>query len=157
MGGRVGEMAGAALRIRGKNFRIRGKNEAGQPHGATSVLSELDHIQIAMPRGEEARARDFYGRVLGLAEIEKPDNLKPRGGVWFELAGKQLHLGVDPDFRPATKAHPAFGAPDLAGLRNRLAAEGFAIIDDETLPGRERFYTADPFGNRIEFLKKIGP
>lgn len=115
----------------------------------------LDHVQLAAPSGCEAAARAFYGGILGLPEIEKPENLKPRGGVWFQCGNQQLHLGVQPDFLPATKAHPAFALRDLASLRQRLREHNVAVVEDEPLPGAVRFYVADPFGNRLEFLERV--
>jgi catechol 2,3-dioxygenase-like lactoylglutathione lyase family enzyme len=113
----------------------------------------LDHLQLAMPRGREAEARAFYGDILGLKELTKPPNLATRGGVWFALGTQQFHLGVEQDFHPAKKAHPAFLAEDLEDLRERLQSRGFAPYEDEPLVGYDRFYVADPFGNRLEFLR----
>ena len=113
----------------------------------------LDHVQLAMPAGEEDRARTFYEGVLGLIEQPKPDNLRRRGGVWFASGAVQVHLGVEAGFRPARKAHPAFRVEDLAALRARCEAAGFPPVDDEPLPGYDRFYVHDPFGNRIECLE----
>jgi catechol 2,3-dioxygenase-like lactoylglutathione lyase family enzyme len=115
----------------------------------------LDHLQLAMPRGREAEARAFYGDILGLRELTKPANLAVRGGVWFQLGTQQLHLGVEGDFRPAKKAHPAFLVRDLAGLRARLTQSGFAPYEDEPLDGYERCYVADPFGNRLELMEPL--
>jgi len=112
----------------------------------------IHHVQMAIPKGGEDRTRWFFGTLLGLEEIEKPANLRARGGVWFETGNLQLHLGVDPSFTPATKAHVAFEFTDLDGLRGRLTNAGMTIIEDEPLPGYERFYVSDPFGNRIECL-----
>jgi len=120
----------------------------------TAVI-RLDHLQLAMPRGREAEARAFYTGILGLAELTKPPNLAARGGVWFALETQQLHLGVEADFRPAEKAHPAFLVNDLDGLRARLQQQGCAPYEDEPLEGFERFYVADPFGNRLEFLQPV--
>jgi catechol 2,3-dioxygenase-like lactoylglutathione lyase family enzyme len=120
----------------------------------TGVVA-LDHLLLAMPRGEEAKARAFYGDLLGLTELKKPANLEVRGGVWFALGTQQLHLGVEKDFRPALKAHPAFLVRDLAGLRARLAQHGYAPYEDEPLDGYQRFYVADPFGNRLELLEPV--
>ena len=120
-------------------------------------IVDLDHVQIAMPRGAEALARQFYGALLGLAEIAKPENLARRGGVWFALGDRQLHLGVEEPFQPARKAHPAFRVEDLDSLRDRLRAAGHEPIEDEPLPGYRRFYLADPFGNRLEFLESLDP
>jgi catechol 2,3-dioxygenase-like lactoylglutathione lyase family enzyme len=108
----------------------------------------LDHVQVAAPPGCEAEARRFYGDLLGLVEVEKPAPLRGRGGVWFE----QLHVGVEKDFTPARKAHPALRADDLDALAERLGAAGAPVQWDEALPGVRRFYTADPWGNRVEVL-----
>jgi len=113
----------------------------------------IDHVQLAMPAGEERRARDFYGRLLGIPELPKPATLQARGGAWFGENGLQIHLGVDKDFSPARKAHPAFLVEDLATIAARLRAENYPVIDDELLPGYDRLFTADPFGNRIELLQ----
>jgi catechol 2,3-dioxygenase-like lactoylglutathione lyase family enzyme len=121
----------------------------------TGVVA-LDHLQLAMPAGREAEARAFYGGILGLCELAKPANLAPRGGVWFELGTQQLHLGVEGDFHPAKKAHPAFLVRDLARLRARLERGGFAPYEDEPLDGYERCYVADPFGNRLELMEPVG-
>jgi catechol 2,3-dioxygenase-like lactoylglutathione lyase family enzyme len=118
-------------------------------------LLQLDHIQLAMPEGQEAAARRFYEGLLGLKEVEKPDNLKRRGGCWFENGGIKLHLGVEKDFRPARKAHPAFLVADLPGLVARLEQAGIAVREDEPLPGYARVYADDPFGNRIELMEKV--
>jgi catechol 2,3-dioxygenase-like lactoylglutathione lyase family enzyme len=113
----------------------------------------LDHIQLAMPAGAEAAARRFYGEVLGLAEIAKPAELAARGGCWFSGPGVQIHLGVEQEFAPARKAHPAFLVADLPACRQRLAQAGIATTPDEAVPGVRRLYAADPFGNRIEFIQ----
>ena len=120
------------------------------------AIVALDHVQLAMPKGEEDKARAFYAGVLGLAEQVKPENLRKRGGVWFARGDLQVHLGVEADFRAARKAHPAFRVENLAELRARCEAAGFATVDDEPLPGYERFYVHDPFGNRIECLEPKG-
>jgi catechol 2,3-dioxygenase-like lactoylglutathione lyase family enzyme len=113
----------------------------------------LDHVQLAMPSGGEAQARAFYGGLLGLREVPKPTQLAARGGCWFEGPGTQLHLGVEAEFVPARKAHPALRVDDLEACRALLAGAGVPITPDDTLPHLRRFYAADPFGNRIEFLQ----
>ena len=113
----------------------------------------LDHVQVAMPAGGEGAARPFYGTALGLREIPKPAPLAARGGVWYAIGDLQLHLGVAEDFSPAKKAHPAFRVRDAASLAARLREAGFAVRWDASLPGCDRFYTDDPFGNRIEILQ----
>lgn len=117
----------------------------------------LDHVQVAAPRtlGAEEQARAFYGRLLGLSELEKPDILKPKGGVWFSLGTGELHIGIEDAFTPAHKAHPAFRVSDLASLRARLEAAGVPTSEAEPIPGIERFYVNDPFGNRIELLERL--
>lgn len=113
----------------------------------------LDHVQIAIPAGGEDEARHFFGDLLGLLEIPKPREMQGRGGCWFELGDHQLHLGVDPDFRAARKAHVALRIGDLAGLERTLADEGYDVIAEAPLGGRRRLFSSDPFGNRIEFLE----
>ncbi|HET9793894.1 MAG TPA: VOC family protein [Thermoanaerobaculia bacterium] len=119
------------------------------------TIRDLDHVQVAIPEGEEERARDFYGGILGLRELPKPASLARRGGVWFAVGSRQLHLGVDVDFRPATKAHPAFRVRDLARLVERCRRANVPVMDDEPLAGCVRVYLADPFGNRIELLQPL--
>lgn len=121
----------------------------------TSVILGLHHILIAAPPRCEAEARAFYGGVLGLPEIPKPAGLRERGGVWFRCGAQELHVGVEPEFRPARKAHPAFLVRDLDGLRERLTRWGAAVSDDVPLPGFRRFHAVDPFGNRLEFLEPV--
>lgn len=113
----------------------------------------LDHVQLAMPAGQEAAATAFYADVLGLSEVPKPEPLRTRGGCWFAGAGVALHLGVEADFAPARKAHPALRVADLEAARQHLARAGVAITADDTLPHVRRFYIADPWGNRIELLQ----
>lgn len=115
------------------------------------ALINLDHLLIAMPPGEEAAARDFYSGLLGLGEIPKPPSLAKRGGVWFQGPDIAIHLGVEREFRPARKAHPCFIVDDLGALRRALETSGHPVTPDAELPGVERFYTEDPFGNRLEF------
>jgi catechol 2,3-dioxygenase-like lactoylglutathione lyase family enzyme len=125
---------------------------------ATSVtVGAILHVQIAIPEGGEETARAFYGGLLGLNEIEKPSVLRARGGIWFRTGAQELHLGIDAEFRPARKAHPAFAVDHLERLRRRLQQHGIAIHDDATLPDRARFYCDDPFGNRLEFIQRSGP
>lgn len=112
----------------------------------------LDHIQLAMPQGEEGSARHFYGGILELEELEKPDLLKSKGGVWFRLGAHQLHLGVETPFSPAKKAHPAFQVEDLDSLAKRLEV-GFSLQWSDDIPRVRRFHTFDVFGNRLEFLQ----
>ncbi len=115
----------------------------------------LDHVQVAAPSGSEDEARRFYGEVLGMAELRKPDALRARGGVWFACGdGHQLHVGIAERFTPATKAHPALlvRAADLDRLADRLAAAGCAVTWDDAIAGTRRFFTADPWGNRIELV-----
>lgn len=114
----------------------------------------LDHVQVAAPPGCEPAARRFYGALLGLVEVPKPEPLSGRGGVWFSLGAQQLHVGVEPAFSPAEKAHPGLrvSAEELEGLAERLSAGGAEVAWDHDLPGVRRFYTEDPWGNRLELL-----
>jgi hypothetical protein len=115
---------------------------------------ELDHVQIAAPPGSEPAARHYFGDLLGLPELPKPELLRARGGAWFALGDRGLHVGVEPDFEPARKAHVALRVDpaELDDLAERLAAGGFGVTWDTALPTERRFYSADPWGNRIEFL-----
>jgi catechol 2,3-dioxygenase-like lactoylglutathione lyase family enzyme len=106
-----------------------------------------------MPAGEEAKARDFYGRILGFAEVTKPPQLAERGGCWFENGTAKIHLGVESEFRPAKKAHPALLVSGIGELVKRLEDAGVTVETDEPLPGFERLYVSDPFGNRIELME----
>jgi SAM-dependent methyltransferase len=117
----------------------------------------LDHVQVAAPRGCEADARRFYGDLLGLAEIAKPPALQARGGAWFALGVHQLHVGVEEPFTPARKAHPALlvAHDQLDALASRLAAAGAKVTWDDRLPGARRFYTEDPWGNRLELVAPV--
>jgi catechol 2,3-dioxygenase-like lactoylglutathione lyase family enzyme len=116
----------------------------------------IDHVQLAMPRGLEDQARSFYRDVLGLTEVTKPPELAKRGGVWFTSGDLQLHLGVEEDFRPARKAHPALLVEGLAELAGLCEAAGYEVKhDDGSLHGYEHFYVTDPFGNRIELMERL--
>lgn len=122
----------------------------------TFSFDGIDHVQLAAPPGCEEMARHFYGKVLGWPEIGKPEPLKARGGVWFLCGWQQVHIGVQHDFVPAKKAHPAFLVRGLAQLGTHLAEKGITVIDDELRESENirRFYVHDPFGNRLEFMEK---
>ena len=115
-------------------------------------IVEFDHVQLAMPAGGEDKARRFYRDVLGLEEVTKPAALAERGGAWFRSGPVHLHLGVEADFRPARKAHPALRVEGLTSLIVRCVDAGFPVERDVPRPGMERIQVADPFGNRIEFI-----
>ena len=121
------------------------------------ALLGLDHVQLAMPAGGEDQARVFYSGLLDIPEREKPAKLAKRGGCWFETGTLKVHLGVEADFRPALKAHPAFLVDDLAALVKNLKAAGCQVVEDEPLEGYERVYVHDPFGNRIELIQFLVP
>jgi catechol 2,3-dioxygenase-like lactoylglutathione lyase family enzyme len=149
--------AGALGRHDFQDTRRRRRNLALQDHAilsdTNSRVAHIDHIQIAAPEGCESAARDFYGSVLGMKEIEKPSVLRARGGCWFECGSQQLHIGVERNFRAAKKAHPAFAAFHLDELRKLLMDRGVTVVDDDNLPGARRFYAEDPWGNRLEFVE----
>jgi catechol 2,3-dioxygenase-like lactoylglutathione lyase family enzyme len=112
----------------------------------------IDHVQLAIPKGGEAAARRFYGELLGFAEVAKPPALDVRGGCWFESGEVKIHLGVEDDFRPARKAHPALRCRDYATLIARLSAAGIEVRGAADVPGVTRCHVDDPFGNRIELI-----
>lgn len=115
----------------------------------------IDHVQLAMPAGGEDAARSFYQGVLGLPEVPKPPELAKRGGCWFEGDAVKIHIGVEQDFRPAKKAHPALLVADLPALIQDLQTAGAEVVEDP-LDGYHRVYTYDPFGNRVELLEPAG-
>jgi catechol 2,3-dioxygenase-like lactoylglutathione lyase family enzyme len=119
------------------------------------MIKHLDHVQLAMPPGGEGRAREFYQGILDIPEVPKPAELASRGGCWFERGPLKVHLGVEADFRPARKAHPAFIVADLPALAAGLRAAGCTVREDEPLEGYYRIYVDDPFGNRIELLEPL--
>lgn len=119
--------------------------------GATAVVA-IEHVQLAMPPGREADARAFYAGLLGIPEVAKPAALARRGGAWFEHGPVKIHLGVDADFRPARKAHPALLVRDLRAMAYRLREAGADVVEDP-LEGWVRVYVTDPFGNRIELME----
>jgi catechol 2,3-dioxygenase-like lactoylglutathione lyase family enzyme len=108
-----------------------------------------------MPAGEEEAAERFYSGLLGMERVPKPEPLAGRGGCWFRSGDVQLHLGVEQDFRPARKAHPALLVEGLSELRGRLEDAGVQIEDDTQLEGHDRIYAFDPFGNRLEFIATV--
>ena len=112
----------------------------------------LDHLQIAIPVGSEPRAIEFYGGVLGLTQLPKPQEMAGRGGAWFQAGPIQIHLGADPNFVPATKAHPALIVDGVDSLVEALRAAGHAVRDGLTVDGVTQIFTDDPFGNRIELI-----
>jgi catechol 2,3-dioxygenase-like lactoylglutathione lyase family enzyme len=118
-------------------------------------IIKLHHIQLAMPVGREQEARVFYEDILGIPEVPKPENLKSRGGVWFESGEIRVHLGVEKEFVSAKKAHPAFLVNSLDNLIENLHKAGFSAVKDLPLEGFDRVYVNDPFGNRIELLQEL--
>jgi catechol 2,3-dioxygenase-like lactoylglutathione lyase family enzyme len=112
-------------------------------------IRRIDHVQLAMPAGGEDRARAFFTGLLGFTEVPKPEHLAGRGGCWFTAGQAKVHLGVDPEFRPARKAHPALLVRGLAALAERLREAGVATVD-----GEDSLYVDDPFGNRMELLER---
>jgi catechol 2,3-dioxygenase-like lactoylglutathione lyase family enzyme len=121
---------------------------------AQNPFADIDHVQLAMPAGEEESARRFYRDVLGMVELTKPPQLARRGGCWFGSGSVQLHLGVEADFRAAKKAHPALRCVDYEGLTARLRSAGVSVTEDENIPGVRRCHITDPFGNRIELVSE---
>src|SRR5919199_1298090 len=118
------------------------------------TFKRFDHVQVCIPPGAEDRAREFYGRLLGLEEIEKPEVLKKNGGLWYAVADAQLHVGVEPAVAPS-KRHPAFEVARARDVRTYLEENGVRTKDEADIPGVVyRFSFLDPFGNRIELLEK---
>jgi len=145
---RAGRKMGHVNRLAPLGYGARVRAE----RGPARTLA-LDHVLLAMPEGREAEARAFYEGLLGMPEIVKPPNLAKRGGCWFQSGASQVHLGVEKEFRPARKAHPALIVGDLAAISETLARGGHPVREDEPLPGFSRVYVDDPFGNRIELMQ----
>ena len=120
---------------------------------AETALTGFHHVQVAMPAGAEEQAEAFYSGLLGLERVPKPEALAGRGGAWFRGAGVEVHLGVEQDFRPARKAHPAFIVLGLDELKARLEGAGVELEAQPALEGFRRFHAFDPFGNRLEFIE----
>ncbi len=120
------------------------------------MINGFDHVQLAMPRGQEDAARSFYAGLLGMSELEKPPVLAARGGCWFASGAAVLHLGVEEPFAPARKAHPALLVDDLDGLEAALRAAGHACVRaDGEIPGVRRFHTNDP--SRLRARRRRDP
>jgi catechol 2,3-dioxygenase-like lactoylglutathione lyase family enzyme len=117
------------------------------------AFEKLHHVQLAIPPGGEDKSRSFWAGVLGMSELDKPPVLAARGGCWFRSGGLEVHLGVEKDFVPARKAHPGIVVSDLVSLAQRLTEGEAPVIWDDDFPGFDRFYSSDPFGNRLEFLQ----
>jgi catechol 2,3-dioxygenase-like lactoylglutathione lyase family enzyme len=113
----------------------------------------IHHVQLAIPPGGEEQCRLFWGGVLGMRALEKPPVLAARGGCWFRGGALEVHLGVEDPFAPARKAHPGLLVEGLTVLARRLEESGHPVTWDDDFPGHDRFYAADPFGNRLEFLQ----
>nr|WP_246408021.1 VOC family protein [Microvirga lupini] len=113
----------------------------------------LDHVQLAIPEGADDLCRPFYTGLLGMTAVPKPTGLAKRGGLWLESGSVRIHLGVETDFRPARKAHPAIAVADLDALARLLLEAGHHPAWDDAIPGVRRFHVDDPVGNRIEFMQ----
>jgi len=115
-------------------------------------FTSIDHVQLAMPAGAEDTARAFYRDLLGMKAIAKPVELAGHGGCWFESGDVRIHLGVEQEFRPAKKAHPALRCQDYSSLTQSLRNAGIEVSEPGDIPGARRCHILDPFGNRIELI-----
>lgn len=122
--------------------------------GPAFGFTRLHHVQLAIPPGGEDKSRDFWSATIGLDELPKPPALAARGGCWFAGGGLEVHLGAEPEFTPARRAHPGIEVTGLSELAARLESAGVSVKWDNEMPGYDRFYSADPFGNRLEFLQR---
>ena len=136
-------------------MNLRRASRSPDDRGQNRAAVRIDHVLLAMPAGREDAARAFYQGLLGIPEAVKPSPLAARGGCWFEAGELKIHLGVEKDFVPARKAHPAFIVDDLAGLMCMLKQAGYRLVDDEPLEGYVRTFVSDPFGNRIELMQPL--
>ncbi|WP_335871396.1 VOC family protein [Bacillus sp. 2205SS5-2] len=113
----------------------------------------IDHIQLAAPKGCEDEARRFYGELLGMEEVPKPENLRARGGCWFQCGRQEIHIGIQDSFLPAKKAHPGLVVTNLADFMKHLLNQDVDVKEGEPIQGRMRMFVDDPWGNRLEFLE----
>jgi catechol 2,3-dioxygenase-like lactoylglutathione lyase family enzyme len=130
------------------------RDDVRHQEAAMQILG-IDHVQLAMPAGDEDKAREFYSGLLGMPEVQKPVALAERGGAWFQTGQVKIHLGVESGFRPALKAHPALSVRDLRSLVRILDEAGVKVVEDDGLPGYDRVYVSDPFGNRLELMEEL--
>ncbi len=121
-----------------------------------AVLS-LDHVQLAIPVGGEGRAREFYTGILGLSEVEKPEAMAGRNSIWFAAGAVSLHLGIEPDFHAAKRAHPALVVEGLDEILLLCERAGLPSRPDTSFNGFRRFHVFDPFGNRLELMERAKP
>ena len=135
-----------------QNMTPRRDSSAHATRTSNTPFVSIDHVQLAMPSGEEERAREFYSGLLGMKEIPKPSELARRGGCWFESGAVEIHLGVEADFRPAKKAHPALRCADYGAMLINLRTAGISLEEPNDIPDVRRCHIYDPFGNRIELV-----
>jgi catechol 2,3-dioxygenase-like lactoylglutathione lyase family enzyme len=122
------------------------------------MIQAIHHVEITIPRGAESQARKFYCGVLGLKEIDKPDSLAGRDGFWLQAGSAEIHVAVEDDAkRDKTRAHVGYEVENLVSVRQRLLAAGLEIRESIPIAGYVRFETRDPFGNRLEFLRRVSP
>lgn len=121
----------------------------------TFIFKSIDHIQLAAPKGSEEIARHFFRDILNFKEIDKPEALKKNGGIWFAFGNIQVHIGIEEPFSPSKKAHPAFEIENIEEIKIHLSNHHMKYIEDQLLPGANRIYIHDPFGNRIELIEWI--
>jgi len=114
----------------------------------------IDHVQIAVPRAQEAQCLAFYRAFLGLAEITKPAELRARGGAWFQLSNLQLHIGLDAEASPPSRRHICFLVEDTAQARAQAKSHGVTVEEESEVDGLHRFFIRDPAGNRIEIAQR---
>ncbi|MED1201991.1 VOC family protein [Heyndrickxia acidicola] len=119
----------------------------------TFSFTGIDHIQVAGPKGCEEEAKRFYSGILGLKELPKPENLRARGGCWFQCGDQEIHVGIEEEFSPAKKAHPGLLVHNLLSLKQTLEEHHIPIKEEPPIQGRIRIHVSDPFGNRLEFLE----
>ena len=118
------------------------------------MLVGIDHVQLAAPLGGEDEARAYYVGLLGMTELSKPPVLAARGGCWFRGGGVEIHIGIEEPFQAARKAHPGLVVDDLDALAGTMTRRGLPVRWDDSIPGRRRFHSDDPHGNRLEFIAR---
>jgi catechol 2,3-dioxygenase-like lactoylglutathione lyase family enzyme len=121
--------------------------------------AKIHHVNVTVPKSLEDAAKHFYGVVMGLEEVPKPESSRGRGGAWYRLGPLQLHLSIETAFGDGciSKQHVCYTVSNLAEAEERFRAAGVEIApDDQPMPGWPRFYVRDPGGNRLEIAQDAG-
>jgi catechol 2,3-dioxygenase-like lactoylglutathione lyase family enzyme len=113
-------------------------------------VTQIDHVSVLITDVE--RSRRFYRDLLGLKQINKPRTFD-FVVVWFDLGNQHLHLLLKDRPDTLSPRHFALRVPDAAMARRYFQEHGVATQETTPIPGADRFFIADPDGNRIEIIQ----